>query len=105
MIDQAKNEIRELNQKTLFQKAEIKKKYREELVLDIQKSRDYFEEYANEILNNSLSTTLIEMNQKFLDLKLKLVKELNDSVVNELEKKIKENYDNYITFLIDNIRN
>ncbi|MFX1239463.1 MAG: hypothetical protein ACFFAS_19605 [Promethearchaeota archaeon] len=105
MINQARNEIKKMNQKLLFQKAEIKKKYREELLQNVQKSRDRLEEYSNNILNYSLSSTLTEINQKYLDLKLNMINKLYENVIGLLKKKIKENYSNYIKFLMENLKN
>jgi len=104
MVEKAQEEIKKLNQKHLFQKAEMKKKYKNNLIAEIRKIQINFEENSNNFFNNSLNSALLEISQKLLNLKLDIVKELRNKTIMEIKENIKNNNSKYITFIIENIK-
>ncbi|MFX1310408.1 MAG: V-type ATP synthase subunit E family protein, partial [Promethearchaeota archaeon] len=100
-MEQAKDEIKLLDQQTLFQIAEIKKRYRERIDESSSKIKTNFIETYNKRLNNALSSTLLKIKEETLDVKNELISNLVKDLNNELEKKIKNNYSNYINFLLE----
>ncbi len=104
MIEKGQNEIKKFNQQTLFQKAEIKKRFLERSIERALKFKDYFTESYDHFLNQSLSLTLLKGKKKFLDLKNLLIKELKRSLSELIKRKIEKNYSVYIEFLLKNIR-
>ena len=105
LIDKAQKEIKELNQKTLFQKAEIKKRYLERSHERSLKLKDHLIESYDQFLNESLSSTLLKGKERFLRVKNKLIKELKISLLNLIRDKIKKNYSGYIAYLLTSINN
>ncbi|MFW9821677.1 MAG: V-type ATP synthase subunit E family protein [Candidatus Thorarchaeota archaeon] len=101
IIDQAKDEIKQLDQKTLFQIAELKKRYRERIAESSSKIKTNFIETYNKRLNNALSSTLLKIKEETLNVKNELISDLVNDLNRELEKKIKKNYSNYINFLLE----
>ncbi|MFX1273929.1 MAG: hypothetical protein ACFFBP_12375 [Promethearchaeota archaeon] len=104
MIDKAQDEIKKMNQKLLFQKAELKKKYKTDLISDIRETQKSFEEYCEQFFNDSLNSTLIELNNKFLNIKREIVEELNNEIIKLTKEKIKSDYSKYINYLIEKIK-
>lgn len=88
----------------MFQKADIENKYREKNVENSLKIRNQYIEEYNQYLNNSLSTTLLKIKERFLNLKNRLVKELTNDLYQLIKDKINTNYDNYIKFLLEIIK-
>ncbi len=88
----------------MFQKADIENKYREKNVENSLKIRNQYIEEYNQYLNNSLSTTLLKIKERFLNLKNRLVKELTNDLYQLIKDKINTNYDNYIKFLLELIK-
>lgn len=88
----------------MFQKADIENKYREKNIENSLKTRNHFIEEYNQYLNNSLSTTLLKIKERFLNLKNGLVKELTNDLYQLIKEKINTNYDNYIKFLLETIK-
>ena len=105
MIDKAQKEINEFNRQTLFQKAEIKKRNIERSQERSIKLKEQFIENYDQFLNQSLSSTLLEGKENFLNLKNRLIKELKISLFNRIEVNIKNNYLKYIDFLLGIIKN
>jgi vacuolar-type H+-ATPase subunit E/Vma4 len=105
LIDKAQKEIDELNRQTLFQKAEIKKRNLERSHERVQKLKEQFIENYNQFLNQSLSSTLLQGKEKFLNLKNTLIKSLKINLLNHIKNKIASNYTNYLDFLFRNINN
>ncbi|MFX1388848.1 MAG: V-type ATP synthase subunit E [Promethearchaeota archaeon] len=103
LIEKAQKEIEEFNKQTLFQKAEIKKRNLERSQERAQKLKEQFIENYNQFLNQSLSTTLLEGKEKFLNLKNSLIKTLKNNLLNHLKNRINDNYMNYLDFLFNNI--
>jgi len=92
-----------LSQKTLFQKAEIKKRFFERSNERSQRLKDHFIETYEHFLNQSLSSTLLTGKDKFLGLKNNLIQELKRSLFNLIENKIKKNYPGYVNYLLKSI--
>lgn len=104
MIEKAQKEINDFNRQTLFQKAEIKKRNIERSQERSIKLREQFIDSYDQFLNQSLSSTLLEGKEKFLDLKNKLIKELKTSLFNHIKANIKKNYLKYIEFLLSLVK-
>ena len=104
MIEKGQNEIKKFNQQTLFQKAEIKKRFFERRNERILKLKEHFIENYDHFLNQSLSLTLLKGKKIFLNLKNRLIKELKRSLSELIKRKIEKNYSMYIEFLLKSIR-
>ncbi|MEJ2251589.1 MAG: hypothetical protein P8Y70_17750 [Candidatus Lokiarchaeota archaeon] len=105
LIDKAQNEIKNLNQRTLFQKAEIKNMYKERIKKRSEKIKDQFIKDYNQKLNNKLTETILKSNEMVLSLKNRLIIKLKEALFSELEQKIDQNYPNYIDYLIKSLKN
>lgn len=105
LINKAQNEIREMNQQVLFQKAKIKKNYMEKTYEKSLKLKKSFIETYDLSLNDSLSSNLLNLKEFFLDLKHKIINEFNNDLQNRIKENIKKNYSKYINFLLKNIKN
>lgn len=101
LVNKAQEEIKELNRQNLFQKAEIRKKYLERSNESFIRVKNHFVEAYNQYLNNSLSSTLLELKEKELDLKNNLLRELENSIYELLKEKIKTKYEDYVKYLLD----
>ena len=104
LIEKAQNEIDDFNRQTLFQKAEIKKRYIERSQDRSLKLKDQFIESYYQFLNQSLSSTLLEGKGKFLNLKNRLMKELKVNLFNSIKININDNYSQYIKFILTLIK-
>jgi len=94
-----------LNQKTLFQKAEIKKRDLERSNDRSLKLKDHLIESYNQFLNQSLSSTLLRGKERVLNIKNRLINELKISLFNLIRDRIDKKYSSYITFLLKSISN
>jgi len=103
LISQAENEIKKINQQTLFQMAEVRKKARERTSESSLKMKAYFNETYNKLLNNSLSSYLLKIKEEVLKSKNKLMLELISDLTDLIKDKIKNNYSSYISFLLKNL--
>ena len=104
LIEKAQKEINEFNRQTLFQKAEIKKRYLERSQDRSIKLREQFIENYDQFLNQFLSSTLLEGKEKFLNLKNSLIKTLKIRLFNRIKNNINNNYLNYIEFLLNIVK-
>jgi len=105
MIEKAQKEIMDLNQQTLFQKAEIKKRYIDKTLERSSKIRKRFAKNYTNYLNQSLSSTLLKGKEIVLIIKNKLINNLKITLNSLISEKINKNYANYIKYLIDLIKN
>jgi len=105
MIEKAQKEIMDLNQQTLFQKAEIKKRYIDKTLERSSKIRRRFAKNYTNYLNQSLSSTLLKGKEIALIIKNKLINNLKTTLNSLINEKINNNYANYIKYLIDSIKN
>lgn len=105
MIEKAQKEIMDLNQQTLFQKAEIKKRYIDKTLERSSKIRKRFAKNYTNYLNQSLSSTLLKGKEIVLIIKNKLINNLKITLNSLISEKINKNYANYIKYLIDSIKN
>ncbi|MFW9784035.1 MAG: V-type ATP synthase subunit E family protein [Candidatus Heimdallarchaeota archaeon] len=103
LIERAKNEINDINQKTIFQIAEIKKRYREIINDNGTKIKTNFIETYNKQLNSSLSLTLLKIKEEILNLKNRLISSLIIDLKQLLIERIKNNYSSYLKFLTTTI--
>jgi len=104
MVENAKKEIKKINGQTLFQRAELKKRYINEDNDSYQKIRANVLSDFNKLLNHSLSSTLLFSRTSFLNLKNRLINELKASVFSVLLKNIKDKYSQYIEFILRKIK-
>ena len=104
MIEKAQKEIMDLNQQTLFQKAEIKKRYIDKTLERSSKIRRRFAKNYTNYLNQSLSSTLLKGKEIALIIKNKLINNLKTTLNSLINEKINNNYANYIKYLTDSIK-
>lgn len=104
LVNKAQAEIKEFNRQNLFQKAEIRKKYLERSNESFMRLKNHFVEAYAQYLNNSLSSTLLELKEKELDLKNNLIWELENSIYELMKGKIKSKYEDYVTYLLAYIK-
>ncbi|TFF94693.1 MAG: hypothetical protein EU544_04145, partial [Promethearchaeota archaeon] len=81
LLDKAQKEIKEINQKSLFQKAEIKKKYLDKSDENSKKIKEKFIRDYNNYLNDTLSSVLLDSKEKLLKLKDGMLKELKKGLI------------------------
>jgi vacuolar-type H+-ATPase subunit E/Vma4 len=105
LINQAENEIKKINQQSLFQMAEVRKKARERTSESSLKMKTHFNETYHKILNNSLSSYLSKIKEEVLKSKNKLMLELISDLTGLIKDKIKNNYSSYISFLLKKLEN
>jgi len=104
LIEHAKDKIKDLNQEMLFRKAEIKKRYRNRLDSKSSQIREQFIGDYNNILNTNLSSTLLESKNRILDLKNNLIKIFIEDLRDEIEKRIQNNYEGYVQYILNLVR-
>lgn len=104
MVNNAKKEIKKINEQTLFQRAELKKRYINEDNENYQKIRVNILSAFNKLLNESLSSTLLFSRKSFLNLKNSLKNELKASVFNVLLENMLNKYSKYTEFIIRKIK-
>jgi len=105
LIRQAEIDIKSINQQTLFQIAEAKKKNKERTRESSLKMKAHFNETFNKLLNSSLSSTLLKIKEEVLKSKNKLMFELISDLTALINNKIKNNYSNYTKFIIKTLKN
>jgi len=105
LINQAENDIKNINQQTLFQIAEAKKKNKERTRDSSLKMKEHFNETFNKLLNNALSSTLLKIKEEVLKSKNKLKLELISDVTELINDKIKNNYSSYTNFILKTLEN
>jgi vacuolar-type H+-ATPase subunit E/Vma4 len=104
LIQKAEAEIKELNQKTLFQKAEIKKRNLERSDDRTLKLKQSFDDSYNQFLNQSLSSTLLNGKERFLKIKNNLINQLKASLFKLIKENINNNYTSYIDYILESIK-
>jgi vacuolar-type H+-ATPase subunit E/Vma4 len=105
LINQAESEIKKINQQTLFQIAEAKKKNKVRTRESSLKMKEHFNETYNKLLNTSLSSTLLKIKEEVLKSKNRLMLELISDLTDLINNKIKENYPSYINFILKTLVN
>jgi len=105
LINQAENDIKNINQQTLFQIAEAKKKNKERTRESSLKMKEHFNETFNKVLNSSLSSALLKIKEDILKSKNKLMVELITDLTDLINDKIKNNYSSYTEFLLKSLEN
>jgi len=105
LISQAENDIKNINQQTLFQIAEAKKKNKERTRESSLKMREHFNETFNKVLNSSLSSALLKIKEDILKSKNKLMVELITDLTDLINDKIRNNYSSYTEFLLKSLKN
>ena len=88
----------------MLEKAEIRKQFMERKNENSSRIKKHFIESYYQFLNNSLSKTILEIKERVLNLKSKLIEELKIDILNIIKERLKKNYSNYITFLLDSIK-
>lgn len=110
LISKAQDEIKDITQKGLFQKAEIRKRFIERTNENSTKIKEHFIETYNQFLNKLLNSTLSELKEKVLKLKNELINELETEIYQTVEKLLKKRFSNknikkYSNFLFTHINN
>ena len=105
LVNQAEIDIKNINQQTLFQIAEAKKKNKERTRESSLKMKAHFNETFNKLLNSSLSSTLLNIKEEVLKSKNKLKLELISALTALINDKIKNNYPNYTNFILKTLKN
>ncbi len=101
MVEKAQQEIKNLNQQTLFQKAEIKKRYMDKTLERTSRIRKRFAKKYINYLNQSLSSTLLKGKEITLKIKNQLIRDLITAINSKISERINKNYANYINYLIE----
>jgi vacuolar-type H+-ATPase subunit E/Vma4 len=104
MIEDAQQEIKNIQRKILFQKAEIRKDYEERTLRSSQKIREDFKIRFNEILNKSLASTLMDSKNQILQLKNDIIKDLRSYLNKGIGEIIDQRYENYIKFIVNHLK-
>jgi vacuolar-type H+-ATPase subunit E/Vma4 len=104
LINQAQNEIGEINRLTLFQKARIKKRITNTISLRSSKLKERFIEDYHQFLNNSLSANLSKARDYLLNLKNRLIVESYLEFSKQLKENINGDYSNYVKYLLKNLK-
>ena len=69
-----------------------------------QKVKKSFQETYKSTLNEKFSSIVLRFKEGFLNLKSYLLNDLKRGIHNLIEKKIKQNYENYQKFIIENLK-
>lgn len=104
IINKAKEEIKDINQRFLSQKAEIKLRTLDRTNESISKLRDQFSEMYDRLLNNTLTSSLMKTNAKALGLKNRLLDDLKEDLTKLIIEKIEKNHSDYVSFLFNTIK-
>ncbi|KKL71361.1 hypothetical protein LCGC14_2095680 [marine sediment metagenome] len=104
MVTKAQKEIKDLNQQTLFQKAEIKKRYMDKTLERTSRIRKRFAKKYINYLNQSLSSTLLKGKELALSIKNRLIRDLITMINSLISERINKNYAGYINYLIESIK-
>jgi len=105
LINQAENNIKKINQQTLFQIAEAKKKNIERTRESSLKMKAHFNETFNKLLNSPLSSALLKIKEEILKSKNQLMLELITDLTDLINDTIKNNYSSYTDFLLNGLKN
>jgi len=104
MVEKAQKEIKNLNQQTLFQKAEIKKRYMDKTLERTTRIRKRFAKNYINYLNQSVSSTLLKGKEIVLNIKNRLIRDLIAALNALISGRIDKHYENYINYLIESIK-
>ncbi|MFX0073172.1 MAG: V-type ATP synthase subunit E family protein [Candidatus Hermodarchaeota archaeon] len=104
LIEKAQQEINEIHKQTLFQKAELRKKFDKQIKKSSMRIRNSFVETYNQFLNTQITTVLLKSKEKILNLKNSLLKEFKITLLNSIKERINSNYSNYINFILNYIK-
>ncbi|MFX0057800.1 MAG: V-type ATP synthase subunit E family protein [Candidatus Heimdallarchaeota archaeon] len=99
-MEEAEKKVKEINQSTLFQKAEIKKNYLKRMDENSLRIKNHFIETYDQFLNNTLSETLSKVKDEILQLKRNLIEQLYSALETSIRNKISKNYSKYTKYLI-----
>ncbi|TXT61591.1 MAG: V-type proton ATPase subunit E [Promethearchaeota archaeon] len=104
LIEKAQKKVKDMNQQTLFRKAEIKKKYKERTQEEANKIKTRLVKQYKEKLNTSLSSTLLDSKEKLLNLKNTLAKMAKEDLIKSIKEGLNSNFNEYLEFLIRSIK-
>lgn len=93
-----------INEKTLIQKASLKKDFLKRIEERSAKIKKEFIEEYNQFLRNSLSKTILQSKEMLLQVKNDLLSDFKKDLINKVKSMIEDNYSNYITFIINKLR-
>jgi len=104
LLDEAEEQVRSINEKTLLQKASLKKDFLKRLEDRSTKIKSEFIEDYNRLLSNSLSTTILQSKEMLLQVKNDLLTDFKQDLIDKIKLLIGTKYANYIAFLISKIK-
>ena len=104
LVKKAQDQIKEINRQKLFQKAEIRKKYIVRANDNYIKLRKNFVANYTQFLNNSLSSSLLNLKEKELDLKNDLIKDLINGINELIKEKISKDYSDYVKYILGELK-
>ena len=93
-----------INEKTLIQKASLKKDFLKRIEERSAKIKKEFIEEYDQFLRNSLSKTILQSKEMLLQVKNDLLSDFKKDLINKVKSMIEHNYSNYITFIINKLR-
>ncbi|MFX1476772.1 MAG: hypothetical protein ACFFCI_01450 [Promethearchaeota archaeon] len=104
LVEDAENEIKEIERKQVLLNSSLKKRENKRLVQILNKKKKQFKDQYNSQINESTVSILLDVKSQLLDLKNKLIFNFKDDFKEELALKITKNYDQYINYLIKIIK-
>lgn len=103
LVDKARDLIKDMNQNYLSHKAEEKLKTLDRINENSLKLKDQFIEMYNKLLNSSLTSNLMNANERLRKLKNALIEDLKTELIKLIKIRIKDDYDKYVSFLINKL--
>lgn len=103
LVDKARDLIKDMNQNYLSNKAEEKLKTLDRINENSLKLKDQFIEMYNKLLNSSLTSNLMNANERLRKLKNALIEDLKTELMKLIKVRIKDDYDKYVSFLINKL--
>jgi len=104
LIEKAEEEIKELNQKALIQKANIRKNYTKRIASITTRMRTHFIEAYNQFINNSLSSAFLDLRENLLTAKSNILDDLKSQIRIRIKKNIEKSYNSYLRYLLNNLK-
>ena len=103
LLDDAEEKVRTINEKTLLQKASLKKDFLNRVEDRTTKIKNEFIEKYNKFLSNSLSSTILQSKEMLLQIKNDLLLDFKNHLMDKIKLLIENNYSNYIAFFINKL--
>ncbi len=105
LVEKANKNIKELKKQSLYQLAESKKKsFERKNEISSKIKNNLLNEY-NRYLHDVLSSSILTIKQKILNLKNNLIENLKDGIIKKFAEKTRNNYSEYVKYLFKIIEN